>query len=81
MNEFEIQVAKLLETNGWHVIRKGKGFDLLAIKGKVALMIECKDWNRDIAGKTLRKIVRRLKRAYREYKLPIPDNITVIPFL
>ena len=78
----ELEVKKALESKGFHVIKKGKGFDLLALKGDLVLVIECKDWNREIGGKTLRKIVRKLKREYRKI---LSDRLfrgkTVIPIL
>jgi len=62
----ELEVVSLLKGLGWYVVKKGKGFDILAIKRDVVLVIECKDWNRVICGITLRKIVRKLKKEHRK---------------
>ncbi|MHC1625420.1 MAG: restriction endonuclease [Methermicoccaceae archaeon] len=81
MNEFERRVAATLEENGWCVVAKGKGYDLLALKPNIALLIECKGWNRSIKGKTLRKIVGRLKKEYRELDTELVKGREVIPVL
>ena len=79
---FELRVKRLLEDCGYHVIKKGKGFDLLAIKGDIALVIECKDWNRNITGKTLRRIVRKLRAECRKIENSyLLRGKTVIPIL
>lgn len=64
--KFEKDVQKLLEKHGWVVIKKGQGVDLIALKPKMALVIECKDWNSEICGKTLRHMVSKLKRETRK---------------
>ena len=81
MNEFERRVAAVLEECGWCVVAKGKGYDLLALKPNIALLIECKGWNRCIKGKTLRRIVGRLKKEYRELDTELVKGREVIPVL
>ena len=80
VNKLELQVFLLLEEKGWFAIKKGKGFDILAIRGNTILVIECKDWNREICGVTLRKIVRKLKKEYRKILQEFSGR-TVTPIL
>jgi len=81
MNPFELEVFSFLEANGWSVFYKGKGYDLLAIKKGFALLIECKDWNKVIKGKTLRKMVRKLKYEYRKFLEANVGFSEVVPIL
>ena len=81
MNSFELEVFSFLEANGWSVFYKGKGYDLLALKKGVALLIECKDWKKTIRGKTLRKMVRKLKSEYRKFIESEIGFSEVIPIL
>lgn len=84
--KFEKEVQKLLEKHGWTVIKKGQGVDLIAMKNGVVLVIECKNWNGEICGKTLRGIVSKLKRESKKllkhkYFGSLLQSKTVIPVL
>jgi len=81
MNSFELEVFSFLESCGWSVFYKGKGYDLLALKKGVALLVECKDWRKVIKGKTLRKMVRKLKKEYRKFLESDRRFSEVIPIL
>lgn len=81
MNEFERRVAEALEENGWHVIAKGKGYDLLALKPGIALLIECKGWNRSIGGKTLRSIVNKLREQQDKLPAHLSADRAIVPIV
>lgn len=89
--DFEYIAAKILSENGYDVHRNyrikepRREIDILGVKGKVIVAVDCKNWNLAISASRMRNIVSRhlertshLSKVFRGFKI-IPLIVTLFP--